>query len=410
MKAIALSIILLLLFSFPGTAQSLEHYFQIAAENNPGLKAKYKAFEAAMQKIPQVNTLPDPNLSFGYLISSPGAVVYTERMKLSLNQTFPWFGTLRMQGDVAAVSAEAKYQEFLDARNLLYSQVSAVYYPLLETMELIDIEKENLQILTTYKILATSRFENGNGSMADALRVDIVRTSAETNLNVLNQKIKSSNAWLNSLLGRAYDSPIDLEEKLTSPVSLAPASLDSIQNNPLLESLDLKIQATELSQQLAHKQGLPNFGVGIEYMIMDPDMDMGISSENAKNMWMPMVTMSIPIFRGKYNGAKKEAQLLSESYQAEKKNTSNQLYGSYYRYKVEMDIQLDLISSYDRQILTSEQTLDLLYQAYANSGQDFEEVLRLQQQLLEYQKMKAKAAVAYYIAESQLNYITAKSY
>ena len=120
--------------------------------------------------------------------------------------------------------------------------------------------------------------------------------------------------------------------------------------------------------------------------------------------------MSIPIFRKKYEGAKKEALLLTESYQAEKKDVSNQLYGSFYRFKIAMEIQLDLISSYDQQVQTIEQTLELLYSSYANSGQDFEEVLRLQQQLLEYRKMKIKASVDYYAAEAELNYLTAKSY
>ena len=409
MKFTVLSITLILMLSFSGQGQTLEDYFVMAAGNNPGLKGKYKAFEAALQKIPQAKSLADPNLSFGYFISPVQTKLGPQRMRFSLTQMFPWFGTLRIQGDVATILAEVKYKEFLDARNSLYNQVSAVYYPLLETYELIEIEKENLQILKTYKSIATSTFENGKGSLTDALRVDIINTSAETNLEVLNQKIKSANARLNSLLGRDYDSPIEITERLTVPDSPYQASIDSIQHNPLLESLDLKIQAGELKQKLAIKQGLPNLGAGVDYVMVDKLNDMALV-DNGKNVLMPTVTMSIPIFRKKYDAAKKEALLLTEAYQAKKQDVSNNLYGSFYRFKVEMDIQLDLISSFDKQIQTSKQTLELLYSSYANSGEDFEEVLRLQQQLLEYRKMKIKASVAYYAAEAQLNYLTAKSY
>lgn len=409
MKFTVLSISLILMLSFSGQGQTLEDYFVMAAENNPGLKGKYKAFEAALQKIPQAKSLSDPNLSFGYFISPVQTKLGPQRMRFSLTQMLPWFGTLRIQGDVATILPEVKYKEFLDARNSLYNQVSAVYYPLLETYELIEIEKENLQILKTYKSIATSTFENGKGSLTDALRVDIMNTSAETNLEVLNQKIKSANARLNSLLGRDYDSPIEITERLTVPDSPYQASIDSIQHNPLLESLDLKIQAGELKQKLAIKQGLPNLGAGVDYVMVDKLNDMALV-DNGKNVLMPTVTMSIPIFRKKYNAAKKEALLLTEAYQAKKQDVSNNLYGSFYRFKVEMDIQLDLISSFDKQIQTSKQTLELLYSSYANSGEDFEEVLRLQQQLLEYRKMKIKASVAYYAAEAQLNYLTAKSY
>ena len=409
MKFTVLSITLILMLSFSGQGQTLEDYFVMAAENNPGLKGKYKAFEAALQKIPQAKSLADPNLSFGYFISPVQTKLGPQRMRFSLTQMFPWFGTLRIQGDVATILAEVKYKEFLDARNSLYNQVSAVYYPLLEMNELIEIENENLQILKTYKSIATSTFENGKGSLTDALRVDIMNTSAETNLEVLNQKIKSANARLNSLLGRDYDSPIEITERLTVPDSPYQASIDSIQHNPLLESLDLKIQAGELKHKLAIKQGLPNLGAGVDYVMVDKLNDMALV-DNGKNVLMPTVTMSIPIFRKKYDAAKKEALLLTEAYQAKKQDVSNNLYGSFYRFKVEMDIQLDLISSFDKQIQTSKQTLELLYSSYANSGEDFEEVLRLQQQLLEYRKMKIKASVAYYAADAQLNYLTAKSY
>ena len=44
----------------PLQAQDLETYLQKAAENKPTLKASYAEFEAAMQRAPQVASLPDP--------------------------------------------------------------------------------------------------------------------------------------------------------------------------------------------------------------------------------------------------------------------------------------------------------------------------------------------------------------
>ncbi|MBI0399845.1 TolC family protein [Cyclobacterium marinum] len=409
MKFTVLSIFIWLIFHVTGFSQTLEDYFVIAAENNPGLKGKYKAFEAALEKIPQAQSLNDPNLSFGYFISPVETRLGPQRMRFSLTQMFPWFGTLKMQGDVATVLAEVKHQEFLDARNSLYNEVSAIYYPLLEVLELIEIEKENLQILETYKSIATSTYENGKGSMTDLLRVDIINTNAQTNLDVLYKKVHAANARLNALLGRTPDSPIDIGEKLKPPTGLHQFYFDAIRNNPLIESMDLKVQAAELNQRLALKKGLPQLGIGIDYVAVGDRNDV-IIEENGRNVIMPTMTMSLPLFRKKYKAAEREALLLSESYQAEKENVSNILQGSFHRFKAEMEIQLDLIDSYDRQIKTSKQTLDLLYSAYANSGDNFEEVLRLQQQLLEYQKMKVKASVAYYVAEAQINYLTAKSY
>ncbi|WP_339869266.1 TolC family protein [uncultured Algoriphagus sp.] len=409
MKTITLSILLLLGMSFSASSQSLEDYFRIGAENNPGLQAKYKAFEAAMEKIPQVGSLQDPNLSFGYFISPVETRVGPQNARFSLTQMFPWFGTLRAQKDVASFMAEAKYQEFLDAKNQLYSQLATVYYPLVETHELINLERENLKILETYYSLATSKFENGQGSLADALRVEIMIQATKTNIEVLQMKIKGSNSWFNSLLSRSHDSPVEISEMLQITDADRQISTDSIQANPMLGSIDLKIQASEASVRVAQKQGMPKLGAGVDYVLVGERTDMDIP-DNGKNVLMPMVTMSLPIFRGKYKGAQKEAKLMQESYQLEKDELNNKLFGSYYRFSTDMEIQENLISLYSKQVQTSEQTLELLYSAYSNSGNDFEEVLRVQQQLLEYQKMKLKATVAYQTSLAQINYITAKTY
>jgi len=60
--------IAILMSALAAQTQTLEEYFRIAAENNPGLQAKYKEFEASMQKVAQVNSLPDPTFSFGYVL------------------------------------------------------------------------------------------------------------------------------------------------------------------------------------------------------------------------------------------------------------------------------------------------------------------------------------------------------
>lgn len=409
MRIITLSFLLLLGSSFSAASQSLEDYFLVGAENNPGLQAKYKAFEAAMEKIPQVGSLQDPNLSFGYFVSPVETRVGPQKARFSLTQMFPWFGTLRAQEDVASLMAEAKYQEFLDAKNQLYNQLAAVYYPLLETHELIAIEEENLRILETYYSLATSKFENGQGSLADALRVDIMIQASKTNIDVLKMKIEGSNSWFNSLLSRSHDSPVEISEKLEISAADRMVLPDSIQTNPLLESMDLKIQASEASVLVAQKQGMPKLGAGVDYVLVGERKDV-VMADNGKNVLMPMVTMSLPIFRGKYKGAQKEAELMQESYKLEKEELNNKLYGSFYRYSSDMQIQDGLITLYDRQVVTSEQTLELLYNGYSNSGKDFEEVLRVQQQLLEFQKMKLKAMVAYHTSLAQINYVTAKTY
>ncbi|WP_340111664.1 TolC family protein [Maribellus mangrovi] len=410
MKKILIIFITLLVVSFTLKAQTLEDYFQLAAENNPGLQAQYKDFEAALQKVTQYRALPDPTFSFGYFISPVETRVGPQRAKFSLSQMLPWFGTLEAQSDAASLMAEAKYQAFLDARNKLYYSVAAAYYPLVELNRLKEIEQENIEILQSYKSIVNAKFKNGVSPMTDALRVDIMLKDAQTNLGILNKKEKPLRASFNSLLNRERNETVLIRDSLT--IELLPENFrrDSLlTNNPMLDALDLKRQASEASEIATQRQGLPKVGFGLDYTIVGKRNDMDVE-DNGKDILMPMVSVSIPLFTKRYVAARKEAQLMQEKYSLQKEETINSLTSNYELVWFQIEQQKDLIELYQEQILESEQTLNLLFSAYANSGKDFEEVLRMQQQLLKYEKMKAVAETQYQTAVAQLNYITAKTY
>lgn len=391
-----------------GYSQTLNEYFRIAAENNPGLLAQYKAYEAALQKVPQVSSLPDPTFSFGYFISNVETRVGPQRARFSLTQMFPWFGTLRAQGDAVALMAEAQLQAFFEARNRLYYQVAAAYYPLYELERLRDIERENIRILESYKSIATEKFENGTGSMVDVLRVDITLKDAQTNLKILDEKQKPLLTVFNKILNRAEDAPAQIADTLKADMFRVAALKDSmLANNPVLRKLELNYQSAQAAERAAVKQGLPKIGLGIDYVLVDERTDMNVS-DNGKDVIMPMISVSIPIFRSKYKAAREEARLMQQSYRLRQEDLRNQLISDYEMLWFEISKQQDLVELYDTQIKTSRQTLNLLFTAYGNAGKDFEEVLRMEQQLLKYQKMKVTALTQFHIAVEKMYYLTAK--
>lgn len=391
-------------------AQTLEDYFRVAADNNPGLNARYKEFEAALQEVTQARSLQDPTLSVGYFISPVETRVGPQRARLSLSQMFPWFGTLKAQGDAAAYLADAKYQAFIDARNKLYFQVATAYYPLYELNKLELLEQKNIDILESYKTISTKQFENGNGAMVDVLRADIMLKESQTNLKILKDKERSLKAAFNTVLGQDTDEDVIVKDSLEL-VQLPGNDLkDSLMvNNPVLKELDYKVSASQAMETAAIKQGLPKLGVSFDYVIVGERSDMAMD-DNGKDAIMPMVSVGIPIFRAKYKAAEKKAQLMQESYLLQKEDYTNTIISGYETILFEIRQQQQLIYLYEDQIKESQQILNLLYSAYSNSGKEFEEVLRVQQQLLKYEKMRATALAQYHIALARLNYITAKKY
>lgn len=410
MRTYIINFILFLLMGFVAQSQTLDDYFHTAAENNPGLQSKYKEFEAALQKVPQMSSLPDPSFSFGYFLSPVETRVGPQRAKFSLTQMFPWFGTLEAQGNATALMAEAKYQSFLDARNKLFYDVAAAYYPLYELEQWKHVEHENIDILQSYKTIANSKFKNGTAPMVDVLRVDIMLKDATTNLSILEKKEKPLLSTFNKLLDREENEAVNVSDSLHAEYLPDNFRQDSLLfDNPMLKAFDLKMKASEANEIVAQKQGLPKLGIGLDYAIVGKRSDVSMP-DNGKNILMPMVSATIPIFRKKYNAAEKEAQLMQESYSLQKDETANSLISNYESAWFQIQQQKELIDLYEQQTRETNQTLNLLFSAYGNSGKDFEEVLRMQQQLLKYEKMKATAETQYQIALAKLNYITAKTY
>tara|TARA_R100000951_G_C2643994_1_gene181905 strand:+ start:65 stop:1297 length:1233 start_codon:yes stop_codon:yes gene_type:complete len=409
MKAIVLISFVLLCIGNTSFTQTLEEYFQIAAENNPELKAKYKRAEAAMEKIPQVSSLQDPSLSFGFFISPVETRVGPQRAKFSLTQMFPWFGTLKAQGNVAALNAEAQFQVFNDAKNKLYYKVAQAYYPLFELYQIEAIEKENKAILETFKTIANAKYENGKGTMVDLLRVDMMIDDVKTNLSILESQKKPLKTRFNKLLNRDQNDSITIPTEVPSIQAQSFDESDSLfAEHPLMEQLNLQIKASEAKVLAVKKQGLPKIGVGLDYVLVGERTDMDVSG-NGRDVLMPMVTMSIPIFRKKYKAAEKEANLMRESYQFKKEALDNQLTVQYENALFKIEQQLDLLELYNHQIERTEQSIKLILASYQNTGNDFEEVLRMQQQLLKYQKLSVDVLVKYHIAVEEIKYITSKN-
>lgn len=401
-------IISILFMAYNVVGQSINDYYTIAAENNPELKAKYKEFEAAMQKIPQVSSLPDPNLSMGYFISPVETRLGPQNMRFSLTQMFPWFGTLKAQKNAATLMAESKYQAFLNAKNQLYSQVATAYYPLYELLKLKDIEQENIKILESYKNIANAKFENGKGSLVDVLRVDIMIKDALTNLDILTKKEPALTSWLNSILNRKYNEKIVISKDLQIMELPMEYRKDSITTNPILQELELKKQASEVAIEVARKQGLPKLGLGLDYVLVGKGMNN--FPDSGKDIIMPMVSVSLPIFRKKYNAATKEAKLMQESFSFQKEAYENKLNGTYYKLVFELEKERDLLKLYEGQVLTLSKSLSLLFAYYSNANKDFEEVLRMQQELLKYQKLQLSSISTFHVKLAELDYLTAKQF
>lgn len=373
-------------------SQTLDDHLKEAATNNHSLKAKYLAYEAALQKVPQVGSLPDPELSFGFFASPVETRVGPQRARIQATQMFPWFGTLGAQKDAASEMAKAKYELFVNARNELFYDVQAVYYQLYEVDASIRITEENIAILKSYERLSLTRFENDEGGMIDVLRVQLEMGELETKLLNLTEKRLPLVANFNTLLNRDKETEIIVPEDMAERELLFDLSAieDSLLTNPMLKSLQHSKEARSNSLVAAKKNSAPKMGVGLSYTVVDERTDMTVP-DNGKDIWMPMLSIKLPIYRKRYKGQVKEQQLLADMYNHERESIADKLDTQLQKALSEMVDAENRLSLYRKQTNIAEQALQILLNAYSTGGKDFEEILRLQHLFLKYELETTKA-------------------
>lgn len=389
-------------------AQDLDTYLKIAAENNPGIKASYAEFEAAMQRAPQVASLPDPTLTmsaFGRMIETR---VGAQEARFNLMQMFPWFGTLKAKGDAANLMAEASFQNYLDLRNQVFFEVKQVYAELYALDNTISLKKENLAILNSYGELALSRFRSGSSPMVNVVKVDIQRDAALTEIELLEEKRKLLEIRFNLLLRRDQKAAISVQDTIIPENALAYNAVEEdFADHPLITALNKQEEVYKMQDIIAQKEGFPMVGLGVDYSIISKRTDAN-PEMNGQDAIMPMVSITLPIFRKKINAARKEAQLMGESILEQKEATRNDLQNDYQAAVYELYSARKLLDLYNRQIESSGQANNLLISGFSNSITDFDEVLQMNQDILMYRTQRIDVLKNGLIAIAKLEYLLSK--
>lgn len=445
--------LLIILSITPSFSQTLHDYIQIATENNATLKASHNEYLAATEQIRQAGALPDPQLTAGFFTEPMERYMGVQKADISLMQMFPWFGMTGAQKEEARLMSLMKHAAYQDSRNQIVYSVKTTWNALYQLQEEITITEENLDILRTYERMALIRFQNGTSAEAggmpaenkmnnassssgntmnsmssgtavqdrsraddqntapmrsgtsampggksgltDVLRIRLEIKELENKLALLKDSVLPLTAQFNQLLNRKYDTPVVIADTLvvkTLSVETSPL-LDSIEkNNPMLKMLEAEGEAYEVQEKMARIEGKPMLGVGVNYMPFDARTENGMSM-GGKDMLMPMVSVTIPIYRKKYNAMRNAATLNQQAVQERRQDASNELtvlWASALRDLNDADRRTKL---YQSQYALTQQTLNVLLTTYASEGNDFEEVLRTQQQLLNYQLLLIKAVV-----------------
>jgi outer membrane protein TolC len=108
-----------------------------------------------------------------------------------------------------------------------------------------------------------------------------------------------------------------------------------------------------------------------------------------------MLSLSIPIFRGKYKAIRRETELLRQANEEKYNDAVNMLQAELYRYKHQLDDADRRIVLYHKQTELTLTTYNIVLKEFVSGKSDMSDVIRIQRQLLD-SRLKTAEAIAEY--------------
>lgn len=390
--------------TYNSSAQQLESYIQEAEENNPQIQSFNLRYEIAEEKINEVNAYPDTEFGIGYFVSEPETRTGPQKLRLSVRQMLPWFGTITARENYAGAMADAEYVEIAVAKRQLALAVAQAYYRLYANEAKQKILKENIELLETFHELALNSLEVGSASAVDVLRLQMRQNDLAQQKESLEQEFNAEEVLFNNLLNREENLSVEVVDSL-----FIPAQTDEEKRvaevHPELLKFDKLYESVVEAERLNLKDASPKLGFGLDYVSVAERTDMTLA-DNGKDILMPMVSVSIPIFNSKYKSLTKQNELRQKELQAQKGQRLNLLQT---RLEEAVSIRNSARMTADTFIVNLEQAKDaeeILIRSYETGTIDFNDVLEIQELQLKFQTGLIESVKNYYMQAAVINYLS----
>ena len=223
--------------------------------------------------------------------------------------------------------------------------------------------------------------------------------------DVLQQQFLAEQTNLNNLLNRDDAMSVQLIDELIIPSEDVEINLGELALHPELLKYDKLYKSVEQSELLNQKESSPMIGFGLDYIPVSERTDMNLI-DNGKDIVMPMVSVSIPIFNKKYKSISKQNELQQQEINYQKQERLNSLETLLDKAIKE---RISARISYVTQTKNLKQAKDaegILIKSYETGTIDFNDVLDIQELQLKFQMNQIESIKTYYVQTAIINYLT----
>lgn len=390
---------------------NLRDYIRVGIANNPGLRSDYEKYQAALQQIPQAKSLPDPKMMVTSFVRDVQTRTGPQQNQLAIGQTFPWFGKLRLRGEVASKEAQAINHLYENSLLNLHRDISVVYYDYAYLAKATKITKEIIALLERLEPSVQEKVRVG-GDLAPLLRLQVEIGKNHDVLQALEKDRRRQNAKFSALLDRRKENLLPWPElkvaKLTTE-SRTKFVEAMFAGNPELKAIEKRIEKAQDAVKLSKLSPIPDPTIGVNYLDTGAAINPS-SAGSGEDPWGVQISFKIPLWFGKYKAEKKQAQANQRMIEESLTNRQNSLLVELERALEDFREAEERVALYTKTLLpAARQAVELSEESYKANRSTILDVIDSDRTLLGLEKTYWRAVANGYSSRIRLEVLVGRS-
>jgi outer membrane protein TolC len=263
--------------------------------------------------------------------------------------------------------------------------------------------------MTPMDVAMPQAMNPAGAGMTAVLNIQLEKMELESRIEGLRDAIEAGKARFNALLGRPAAGALALADTLVALPFFADAgslATDISERNPQLAMLREESLAYGDRAEMQRRMSYPMWGLGLQYMLIAPRSDgggaqpmdamtAGAPAMNGKDMLMPMLSVSIPLYRNKYKAAQRETRLLREAADARRAAAAARLDAEMRRLLAALADDARRIDLYRRQADLTRAAARLSEQEFISGKAPLDDLIQAERRLLDYRLKEADALASH---------------
>lgn len=371
-----------------------ESLWQQALKHNPRLESTRLAVEAAERSESAVGLWPNLELQAGVFTRPMEFMMGDQRLELQAMQMLPQSAMFRAQRRELGAMSEAQRALADETERMIRRELTQMWVERVALGQELRLMDEAIGLIAQMQSLAEAQVVAG-GRQSDLIRLQLRKTEMEAERERLRQSLPGVEEAIWALVGDSAKPALPLPAALARPrlADAVQTETGRFTDHPAVRMASADALAAQARSDMASAEQRPMLGVGIQYMPIRPRTDAMGMSTSGDDMLMPMVSLSIPVSRGRQRAKADAARIESRAIQAESRSRTSELYSQWMQTLAQFrqaETMADLTAEQER---LSKSLYELSMSEYQTGQMPMEALLEIQETWIEYQKNRLSALV-----------------